>query len=131
MSMDFEGIRSEVVAAGGIKCFPMQVLRDASPYKKLGPGVNTEISNALRQKSLEHSELRLYQHEQVYVYEQGSSAARLINAITGEPSLDGAAAILDAVSSTGSDTSAEKTLADVKALVVEMNDAFELYDGGS
>src|SRR5687768_7977691 len=116
MAKDFEQIRSDVVAAGGIKCFQMRILRDASPYDRLGPGVNQEISNALRQKSLEHSELPLYQHEPVYVYEQGSNAAKLINAVMGQPSEDGAKAILGAVAPHDQTNGAESQLEAVKAL---------------
>lgn len=131
MPKDFEQIRGEVVAAGGIKCFQMQTLRDASPYKKLGPGVNKEISNALRQKSLEHSELPMYQHEPVYVYEQGSDAARLINSVTGQPSEDGAKAILAAVAPDDKGKGTESRLDDVRALVVQLNDVFELDEAGA
>ena len=129
--MDFERIRGEVVAAGGIKCFRMQTLRDASPYKKLGPGVNLEISDALHQKSLEHSELPMYQHESVYVYEQGSDAARLINSVMGQPSEEGAKAILGAVAPGNEHKAVEDKLKEVRALVVELNDVFQLNDAGA
>lgn len=121
----FEGIRSEVVAAGGIKCFKMQQLREASPYKKLGPGVNEEISQALQQKGLGHTELGLYQEESVYVFEQASNAARLINSIIGPASDDGAKAILDAVAPDTQTGSAEAKLAEVKALLVQLQDVFD------
>jgi predicted lipid-binding transport protein (Tim44 family) len=120
----FEKIRSEVVAAGGIKCFKMQQLRDASPYKKLGPGVNQEISQALQQKGLGHSELGMYQEENVYVFEQASNAARLINSIIGGASDDGAKAILDAVAPDTQTGAAEAKLADVRALLVQLQDVF-------
>lgn len=124
MAKDFEQIRREVVEAGGIKCFKMLTLRDASPYKKLGPGVNAEISDALHQKSLEHSELPLYQHEHVYVYEQGSDAARLINSVIGTPSQDGAQAILEAVRLDAKGNAAEAKLEEVRALTVQLQDVF-------
>lgn len=128
MASDFEQVRSEVVDAGGIKCFPMQELRDASPYRKLGPGVNAEISASLHQKSLEHSELPLYQHEPVYVYEQGSAPAMLVNAVTGQPSTGGAEAILAAVAPADDEGGAESKLDEVKALVVQLNDVFETVE---
>lgn len=121
---DFEQIRSEVVEAGGIKCFKMQTLREASPYKKLGPGVNKELSDALHQKSLGHSKMPVYQDETVYVYEQGSDAAKLINAIIGTPSEDGAAAILDAVSLDGANNGAGAKLEEIKALSIQLSDVF-------
>jgi hypothetical protein len=121
----FEQIRSEVVAAGGIKCFKMQRLRDASPYKKLGPGVNQEIGQALQQKGLGHTPLGLYQEESAYVFEQASNAARLINSIIGEASDDGAKAILDAVAPDTQTGAAEAKLAEVRALLVQLQDVFD------
>jgi hypothetical protein len=125
MPKDFEQIRREVVEAGGIKWYKMQTLRDASPYKKLGPGVNQEISAALHQKSLDHSELPLYQTETVYVFEQGSDAVRLIHAVAGTPTEDGAKAILKAVTPDANSKSAEVKLDEVKALVVQLEDVFK------
>ena len=125
MAKDFEQIRREVVEAGGIKCYKMVTLRDASPYKKLGPGVNGEISAALRQKSLSHSELPLYQHEPVYVYEHGSDAERLILAVTGTASEDGAKAILKAITPEAKGKSAESKLEEIKALMVQLEDVFK------
>jgi hypothetical protein len=121
----FEEIRSEVIDAGGIKCFKMQQLREASPYKKLGPGVNLEISQALAQKGLGHTELGMYQEESAYVFEQGSHAARLINSIIGGASDDGAKAILDAVAPDSKTGAAEAKLAEVKALLVQLDDVFQ------
>lgn len=123
-SSGFEEIRREVVEAGGIKCLKMQALRDASPYKKLGPGVNAEISDALHQKGLDHTKLPLYQHETVYVFEQGSPAARLMMAITGNPSEDGAATILQAVTPGQGSKNAENQLAEIRALLIQMQDVF-------
>jgi hypothetical protein len=128
---DFEGIRREVADARGIKCFKMQVLRDASPYKKLGPLVNEEISAALDQKGLGHTKpLPLNQHETVYVFEVGSQAARLINAVTGTPSEDGAKAILQAVTPDAQGNEAVRKLDEIKALLVQMEDVFREQDGG-
>jgi len=124
MKDKFEDIRREVVDAGGIKCFKMQTLREASIYKKLGPGVNKELSGLLQQKNLAHSEMPVYQHEPVYVYEQGSPAAQLINAIIGTPSDSGAAAILHAVSPENGNSRAEEKLKEVKALAIQLNDVF-------
>ena len=121
----FEEIRGEVVAAGGIKCFEMQRLRDASPYKKLGPGVNNEISEALRQKGLGHGDLGLYQDETVYVYEQGSNAARLFNAILGTAPTMAPKPFLDAVAPDTQTGSAEAKLAEVKALLLQLQDVFD------
>ena len=126
MAKDFEQIRREVVEAGGIKHYKMQTLRDASPYRKLGPGVNQEISDALQQKSLDHSDpLPMYQHEGVYVHEQGTPAARLIMAVTGPPSPDGVKAILEAVSPDAKGKEAETKLGEVKALLVQLEDVFK------
>ncbi len=121
----FEKIRSEVVEAGGIKCFKMLRLREASPYKKLGPGVNEEISTALQQKGLGHTELGMYQEESVYVFEQGSKAADLINSIIGGASDDGAKAILDAVAPDTKKGAAEAKLAEAKALMIQLQDVFD------
>lgn len=127
---DFEEIRRAVVEAGGIKCLKMQTLREASPYKKLGPGVNKELSAALHQKSLGHSEMPAYQDESVYVYEQGSEAAKLINAIIGTPSEQGAKAILDAVSPDDTSNGAGAKLEEVKALAIQLSDVFAEPEGG-
>src|SRR3954466_12376319 len=124
MADKFEDIRREVVEAGGIKCFKMQTLREASIYKKLGPGVNKELSTLLQQKNLGHSEMPVYQQESVYVYEQGSPAAQLIHAITGTPSDSGAEALLDAVSPSDGGGKAEQKLEEIKALAVQLNDVF-------
>jgi len=122
--MDFEEVRSQVVEAGGIKCFEMKTLRDASPYKKLGPGVNAEISDALKQKGLGHTDLQSYQEETVYVYEQGTDAARLMLSVTGTPSADGAEAIRRYVSPDAAGKEAESKLAEVEALVLQLTDVF-------
>jgi hypothetical protein len=124
MSRDFEQIRTDVVEAGGIKSLKMQVLREASVYKKLGPGVNKEISSLLHQKNLGHSKMPVYQHESVYVYEQGSKAAQLFSAIMGTPSESGAEAILKAVTPDDSDIGAVEKLEEVKALAIQLNDVF-------
>ena len=124
MADAFEEIRTEVVEAGGIKCFKMQTLREASIYKKLGPGVNKELSDLLRQKSLDHSEMPAYQDETVYVYEQGSKAAQLINAVLGTPTPSGADAILKAVAPDQGMNAVDGKLEEVRALVVQLNDVF-------
>jgi hypothetical protein len=120
----FEDIRRQVVESGGIKCFKMQTLREASIYKKLGPGVNKELSDLLHQKSLDHSEMPVYQDEAVYVYEQGSKAAQLINAILGTPTGSGAEAILTAVAPDQGSNGAEQKLEEIRALAVQLNDVF-------
>jgi hypothetical protein len=119
----YEEIRRQVADAGGIKCFQMQSLREASPFGKLGPGVNEKISQALKQKNLGHGELGRDQRETVYVFEEGSEAARLINAVLSGASDDGAQEILKAVALT-TQSSANKKLADIKDLVVQMQDVF-------
>jgi len=124
-SEGFEKIRSEVVESGGIKCFRMQKLRDASPYKKLGPGVNEEISIALQQKGLGHTNLGMYQEESVYVFEQASKAADLINSIIGGASEAGAKAILEAVAPDTKKGAAEAKLAEAKALLIQLQDVFD------
>ena len=107
MAEEFERIRGEVVKSGGIKCFKMQTLREASVYKNLG-----------------HTPMPVYQHEPVYVYEQGSQAAQLINAITGTPSENGAQAILKAVAPSDKEDGASARLEEVRALAVQLNDVF-------
>jgi hypothetical protein len=102
----------------------MQQLREASPYKKLGPGANEEISPALKQKGLGHTELGLYQEEVVYVFEESSDAACLIHSIISGASEDGAKAILDAVAPDTKAGAAEAKLAAAKALQVELEDVF-------
>lgn len=124
MADEFERIRGEVIEGGGIKCFKMQTLREASIYKKLGPGVNKELSAALQQKNLGHTPMPVYQHEPVYVYEQGSQAAQLINAITGTPSDNGAQAILKAVAPGDAGDGAAAKLEEIRALAVQLNDVF-------
>jgi hypothetical protein len=123
--MDFEDIRREVVEAGGIKCFRMQTLREASPYKKLGPGVIEEINEALRQKGLGHGDLGQYQEENVYVYEQNSPAARLFLAVTDGVTEDGAQEILKAVAPDAETKSDKAKLTEIKELLVQMQDVFE------
>lgn len=131
MEDKFEDIRREVIQAGGIKCFKMQTLREASVYKKLGPGVNKELSGLLQQKNLGHTEMPVYQDESVYVYEQGSPAAQLIHAIIGTPSDSGAAAILKAVSPGNGASEAGRKLEEVKALAIQLNDVFAEDEGAS
>jgi hypothetical protein len=129
MADGFEEIRSEVVKAGGIKCFKMQTIREASIYKKLGPGVNKELSDSLHQKSLDHSEMPVYQDESVYVYEQGSKAAQLINAVLGTPTVGGADAILRAVTPNQETNAVDEQLEEVRALLVQLNDVFAVAGG--
>jgi hypothetical protein len=84
---------------GGIKDFRMEGLRAASGFKKLGTGVNEHISAGLKQRHLGHypEDLPRYQEQTVYVYDQGSDAAKLIGVLTSPASPNGAATILQAV----------------------------------
>jgi len=122
----FEQIRREVVEAGGIKCFEMQDLKEASRYKRLGPGVNEEIEAALKQKALGHGPLGLYQHETVYVFDPGTKAGTLMLAVTGTASENGAEEILKAVAPDTQGHAAQAQLDDLKALLVQMQDVFDV-----
>jgi hypothetical protein len=126
--MDFEQVRSKVVDAGGIECFEMKTLRDASPYKKLGPGVNAEISEALKQKGLGHTDLQSYQEQTVFVYLQGSAAAQLMLAVTGTPSAEGADAIRRYASPDLAGKDAAAKLEEVRDLLVQLNDVFAEHE---
>jgi hypothetical protein len=66
----------------------------------------------------------VYQDESVYVYEQGSKAAQLINAVLGTPTNSGADAILKAVTPDEGANGVDEKLEDVRALVVQLNDVF-------
>jgi hypothetical protein len=122
--MDFEDIRRQVIDAGGIKCFPMQVLREASPYKKLGPGVIEELEASLAQRGLCHGQMGRYQEDWVYVYDPNSKAGRLCAAVTDEVSEQGAETILKAVAPDVEAQRDKDTLAEIKALLVQMQDVF-------
>lgn len=122
--MDFEDIRRQVIEAGGIKCFRMQVLRDASPYKKLGPGVIEEIEEALSQRGLRYGEMSRYQEDPVYVYDPNSKAGRLLAAVTDDVSEEGAAEILKAVAPDVEAKADKARLAEIEALLVQMRDVF-------
>jgi hypothetical protein len=54
------------------------------------------------------------------IFEVGSQAARLINAVTGTPSGDGAKAILQAVMPDVQGKEAVRKLDEIKALLVQM-----------
>jgi hypothetical protein len=131
-SLDFEGIRRKVVDEGGLKCLKMQTLRDASPYKKLGPGVNEEIHDELDRKGLGHwpNPLPLYQTQYVYVYDKSSGAGMLIGAVTGTATEDGAKEILKTVNANGASNKAEAKLEEVRNLLVQLQDVFRTNGEG-
>lgn len=129
MAKTFEQIRSDVVKAGGIKCFRMETLRDASPYRRLGPGVNAEIHDELDKLGLVHTELPLDAWRTVYVVDGHSDVGGLIRIIQGTPTEDGAATILKAVKPSNGEATAEAMLKDVKAVLVQLQDIF-VEDGG-
>ncbi len=125
MAQSFEDIRAEVIKTGGIKCFKMEVLKQASPYKRLGPGVNAEIGEELAKKGLVHTELPLSSWETVYVVDGHSPIGELFRTIQGTPTDEGAKTILT-VSKPGEGASAaEVQLKEVKAVLVQLQDIFE------
>jgi hypothetical protein len=125
-AQDYEGIRREVVDAGGLKCYRMQEVRDVSGYRKLGTGVNKEIHDELDKKGLGHSPnpLPYFQTESVYVYDKGSEAGRLMGAITGTPTEGGVREVLKRVNPNGDGESAEAKLEEVRKLLVQLDDIF-------
>jgi hypothetical protein len=128
MSLTYEQIRSEVVEADGIKCFRMETLRDASPYRRLGPGVNAQIHEELEKRGLVHTELPLDAWRPVYVVDGHSEVGELFRIIQGTPTEEGAALIHKAVQPGNGATSAEKTLTEVKAVLVQLQDIFAEKD---
>ena len=132
MAKSFEEIRAEVIKAGGIKCFKMEVLKQASPYKRLGPGVNAEIGEELEKKGLVHTPLQLSSWETVYVVDGHSRIGELFRTIHGTPTDEGAKTI-QAVSQPGDGVAtAEEQLKEVKAVLVQLQDIFsEDVDGSS
>jgi len=127
----FEKIRAEVVEDGGIKCFRMEVLRDASPYKRLGPGVNAEIHEELDKRGLVHTELPLDAWRTVYVVDGHSEAGTLLRVLQGTPTEDGASTILKAVQPSDGAASAETKLEEVRTLLVQLQDIFVEGEGGA
>jgi hypothetical protein len=123
--MDFEEIRSQVLEAGGLKCFRMQVLREASPYKKLGPGVIEEIQEELDRRGLRYGVMGRYQEDAVYVYDPNSDAGQLLAAITDDVSEAGANAILQAVAPDAEAKTASARLEEIRVLLVQMDDVFK------
>ena len=124
MANNWENIRQDVLKAGGIKCVKMAQLRDASPYRRLGPGVNDEISTALRQVGIEHwpKALPVSADEAVYVYATADHAvAELIGALANGPSEHGASAILKATRPSNENPAAQK-LNELRALYVQLGD---------
>jgi len=132
MAKSFEEIRADVIKAGGIKSYKMEVLKQASPYKRLGPGVNAEIGEELEKKGLVHTELPLSSWETVYVVDGHSRIGELFRTIHGTPTDEGAKTIL-AVSQPGDGVAtAEEQLKEVKAVLVQLQDIFsEDVDGSS
>ena len=124
MPMTFEQIRSAVMESGGIQCFRMEVLRDASPYRRLGPGVNAEIHDELDKKGLVHTELPLEAWKTVYIVDGHSDVGQLFRVVQGTPTEEGATAILEAVQAGDGATSAEARLNEVKAVLVQLQDIF-------
>jgi hypothetical protein len=110
----------------------MEVLKQASPYKRLGPGVNAEIGEELEKKGLVHTELPLSSWETVYVVDGHSRIGELFRTIHGTPTDEGAKTIL-AVSQPGDGVAtAEEQLKEVKAVLVQLQDIFsEDVDGSS
>jgi hypothetical protein len=125
----FEDIRKEVVEAGGIACFTMERLRDASPFGRLGPGVNLRISEALGDIGLKTTELSVRANVPVYVYREKSDFGDVMNAIS-RPTDGGAERIREIVSPEKSevDTTASATLDEVRLLVVQLSDAIGLSE---
>ncbi len=86
--------------------------------------MNAEISEALKQKGLGHTELQSYQDQTVYVYLQGTPAAQLMLAVTGTPSDEGVEAIRRYASPDVVGKDAAGRLEEVRALLVQLNDVF-------
>ena len=124
MAKSFEDIRTEVIKTGGIKCFKMEVLKQASPYKRLGPGVNAEIGEELDKKGLVHTELPMSSWETVYVVDGHSPIGELFRTIQGTPTDEGAKTILAASKPTEGVSAAEEQLKEVKAVLVQLQDIF-------
>jgi hypothetical protein len=128
MTKTFEQIRTDVIKAGGIKCFRMETLRDASPYRRLGPGVNAEIHEELEKKGLVHTELPLDAWRTVYVVDGHSPVGELLRIIQGTPTDDGAASILKSVQPADGASAADAQLKEVKAVLVQLQDIFSQDD---
>lgn len=129
MAKTFEQLRTEVVKAGGIKCFQMATLRDASPYRRLGPGVNAEIHEELDKRGLVHGELPLDAWRTVYVVDGHSEVGGVVRIIQGSPTEEGASTILKSIQGSNGEASAEAKLKDVKTVLVQLQDIFTEDDG--
>jgi hypothetical protein len=124
MVKSFEDIRAEVIKTGGIKCYKMEVLKQASPYKRLGPGVNAEIGEELDKKGLVHTELPMSSWETVYVVDGHSPIGELFRTIQGTPTDEGAKTISAVSKPTEGVSAAEEQLKEVKAVLVQLQDIF-------
>jgi hypothetical protein len=110
-------LRTEVVNSGGLKAYPMAVLRDVNGAGKLGRFVVQDISRELAENDMGHlpASLPLSQDEVVRVYIKNSKVGRLIAAVLN-PTPAG-----DGVLRNAGSGEAQEILERVRALVREQS----------
>ncbi|HEY1572364.1 MAG TPA: hypothetical protein VGG05_13550 [Pseudonocardiaceae bacterium] len=92
MTAEWDQLRDEIEAAGGIKTFEMARLRDVAGWAKLGVNVVVDIANHLRDNDMDtlpqKKQLPLSQWEEVRVYSTRSRVGKVIGAVL-KPSSQG------------------------------------------
>jgi hypothetical protein len=111
--MTMEEIREEVMRNGDLLSLPMQVLRDAKGYRKLGVKVIEDLSRTLAGYGIGHfpKTLPSDQYAVVRLFRLGSPAAELIDAVL-TPSTE-----KDEVIRAALDSDAEEIVRQIRVLV--------------
>lgn len=80
---DYDALRKQVEADGGLHTTTMEVLRELHGAGRLGKHVRDSISGALGAHGLGHlpKELPTYQDQQVRVFRLGTPIADVVNAV--------------------------------------------------
>ncbi|HWB08630.1 MAG TPA: hypothetical protein VG826_05375 [Pirellulales bacterium] len=116
--MSYEDLRKEVEDNGGVLTCTMEQLRNAHGSLKLGSNVRMDIHDRLIGMGLGHvpEELPTYQENLVRLYQLGTPAAKIIQAVL-KPGPDGDARIKDLSGETGSNYA--DIIAKIRELVEE------------
>lgn len=83
MYTDYDGLRKQVEAEGGLHTTTMEALREIHGAGRLGKHVRDAISGELAANGLSHvpEELPAYQENPVRIYRLGTSIADVVNAV--------------------------------------------------
>ncbi len=115
--MSWEELRKQVDLNGGVKTYPMEVLRDIAGFKKLGVHVRNQIKQELLKVALvaegPSGELPIYQEEHVRLYALGGPVSKVIHAAR-TPGEDQDQILREAA---GGGSDAEEVLLKIKELV--------------